>query len=218
MRDKLLRERRGSKAWWKISRAIMDKSVGVSSIPALKSAGIFVHDPVAKANALADVFSSKFVVPEAEINEFSVVWPHFEEDGFLIVRPRHMERVLAKLDSESGTGPDGLAVRVLKECAKELALPIAKLVRRIVAQGHWPTDWAVHWRFPLYKRKSTAGQLPCNQLDDSDFKTCRAIFVSVFCSKAGISSILRVAICAPQEARCSRCNLALRIVMGSRTE
>ena len=80
-------------------------------------------------------------------------WPRLAED-FLLIRARHVKDSLDKLDVDSGTGPDGLAARVLKICSRELSLPLAKLIRRIVVLGLWPSAWSEHWLMPLYKRKS----------------------------------------------------------------
>ena len=60
------------------------------------------------------------------------------------------------MDIDSGTGPDGLSTHVLNECAHELALPVAKLIRRIIAHGMWPSAWTVHWLMPLHKRKAVS--------------------------------------------------------------
>jgi hypothetical protein len=61
-------------------------------------------------------------------------------------------KVLKLLVPGSGTRPDELPARILKECAEELALPITILVMRILAHGKWPNIWRVHWIIPLYKR------------------------------------------------------------------
>ncbi len=153
MRDKSLGEKRGSKRWWKISNEIMDKSASKCAIPALRSESGWLYEPSSKA-LFADVCSSKFVLPETEFNEFSFVWPHRVSNAFVLVRRRHVETVLSKLDIESGTGPDGLAARVLKWCSRQLSVPLAKLIRRVVSQGLWPSAWAIHWLVPLHKRKS----------------------------------------------------------------
>ena len=138
MRDKLAKEKRGSKFWWKITNEIVQKQVQTSQIPALKVGNEWLHDSRSKANALAQHFSSKFVLPLAEANKFSASFEDRSFDRWVLVRCRGVASTLAKLDVDSGTGPD-LAARVLKYCGRKLSRPIAKLIRRIIDQGFWPT-------------------------------------------------------------------------------
>jgi hypothetical protein len=70
------------------------------------------------------------------------------------VRTRWTLRLLLKLGDNSATGPDGIPSQILKQCARELARPITKVVRLILAVGKWPKLWRVHWILPLHKRKS----------------------------------------------------------------
>ncbi len=157
MRDKLCKEKRGSKGWWRISNEIMEKQGSKSAIPALKSSNAeWVRDPAGKANLFAETFSSKFVLPDLVVNEFSFEWPVVSSDDFVLVRRAHVSKTLDKLDIDSGTGPDELATRVLKYCSRELGLPLAKLIRRIISEGCWPSAWCVHWMVPLYKRKAVS--------------------------------------------------------------
>ena len=58
------------------------------------------------------------------------------------------------INDDKATGPDLLATKVLKRCAKSLALPTAKLARAMLLVGKWPENWRVHWVVPLYKKKS----------------------------------------------------------------
>ena len=82
--------------------------------------------------------------------------PEFAMSGLLIVRQRHVSKLLKNLKADSGTGPDMLPAQVLKKCFSVLALPLTILVRLIIREGVWPEMWKVHWLFPLYKRKTKA--------------------------------------------------------------
>ena len=156
MRDKLLQQRRGSKQWWRVSNAIMEKGAKVNTIPALKSGDGWANDASSKANVLSQTFSAKCALPAVERNEFSFASPPNVIDAFVPIRSGPVKRALATVDADSGTGPDGIAARVFKFCADQLCFPVAKLVRRIVHFGYWPRAWTVHWLVPLHKRKSKA--------------------------------------------------------------
>ena len=41
-------------------------------------------------------------------------------------------------------------------CAFELALPMAKLIRRILHEGRWPELWTMHRAVGLHKRKAVS--------------------------------------------------------------
>ena len=62
------------------------------------------------------------------------------------------KKMLQAIDADSGTGPDQLPARILKYCAKQLALPVALLAFRIIGMGHWPEMWLTHWIVPIFKR------------------------------------------------------------------
>ena len=74
--------------------------------------------------------------------------------GFLPVRTRSATQVLKRLKADSATGPDHLATKVLKKCARPLGRPVAKLARLLLNTGRWPKSWRLHWVFPLYKKRS----------------------------------------------------------------
>ena len=159
MRAKLISEKRGSKRWWKIANVIMDVSSSSVAIPALESWNTLVYTPEDKTDVFADSFASKFLIPGREFNAYSIEWPHRVSSSFVLVRSRSVARCLQVLDIDSGTVPAGLASRVLKECARQLSLPLAKLILKIFAQDFWPSSWIVHWLLPLHKRKQVSDPL-----------------------------------------------------------
>ena len=72
--------------------------------------------------------------------------------GLLPLRSRTAKQTLRQLRVDSGTGPDLIPAVVLKRCADSLALPVAKLARRIISTGRWPRPWCMHWILPLHKK------------------------------------------------------------------
>ena len=174
LRDKLRKEKRGSKGWWRVADRIMEKKGGQEAIPALRNSDkVWVRDPADKANLLAHTFSNKFVLPDLIENEFSFDGTRSVTEAFIVVSKSHVCKTLSKMNIDSGTGPDLLASRVLVECSEELSLPLAKLIRRIIALSFWPTAWTIHWLMPLYKRKAV-----------SDPENYRAIKLTAQISKA----------------------------------
>ena len=130
--------------------------------------------PKCKADVLAEHFSSKWVLPAEQRNEFSHIdaASAASASGFLL-RRRGARRELENLCVDSGCGPDLLPTRILKVCASEFSLPFVKLARRIVATGTWPSCWLLHWVCPLHKKK-----------DRSEPKNYRGIQLKAQMSKA----------------------------------
>ena len=64
------------------------------------------------------------------------------------------QRCLEKLDEVSATGADKIPVKILKKCAKQLALPVYLIGVAILKSGFWPAAWIQHWIAAIYKKKS----------------------------------------------------------------
>ena len=113
MRDKLRKIPRGSKAWWRLSRQLADRSNVASSILALKSSsGDWALTPEEKANLLADIFANKSVLPSESANEHAFVASPYLSARFLAVCTRKVASTLRKLKLDRGTGADGVSARV----------------------------------------------------------------------------------------------------------
>ena len=163
IKDKLRRMPQSSRGWWRLAKALAGKRSKAVSVQALKaetsdaSANTWARKAGKKAELLAATLERKGRLPDAEINIFSQIPdPSFSDDFFLAVRCNYLRRQLRLLKSDSSTSPDGIATVVLKSCAKEVAYPLALLLRKMLANGAWPDRWHEHWIVPLYKRGSRA--------------------------------------------------------------
>ena len=158
-RAKLRSLRRGSKLWWKLSNSILSRIAKPSASPLKKTDGSWAVDSRDKADVFAKSFVGKWSLPDPVVNIFSdlsIPLAAEEQQGFLRLRVRTAKYFLSTLRADSGTGPDLLPARVLKQCAVELALPVCLLARSIVAHSRWPASWCCHWLFPLHKKNTTA--------------------------------------------------------------
>ncbi len=158
VRRKLARLPRSSRGWWKLANALAGKRTKSSGIQPLRnSKGEWVRSPQGKAALLAETFARKSTLPAEETNDYTAIGEaNIADDTFLPIRSRDVRRILSKLKLDSATGPDGLATRVLKNCADELAYPLALIIRAVLSTGRWPQRWREHWVVPLYKKKSRA--------------------------------------------------------------
>eukprot|EP00959_Pyramimonas_sp_CCMP1952_P204381 4274275-Pyramimonas_sp.AAC.1 len=127
-----------------------------SSSPLRQSSGRWAIRAREKASFFARSFQSKWSLPAAALNEFtdcsSILLP--PDHCPCVIRRRTAFNALKLLRPDSGTGPDLLPARVLKECAQSLAVPVSKLARLILRTGVWPLAWREHWVHPLHKRRA----------------------------------------------------------------
>ena len=78
-------------------------------------------------------FGSSITLLDLVVNDFSFDRATSVEDEFILVCKSHVWKTFSKMDIYSGTGPDLLASRVLVEGSHELSLPLANVIRRIIA-------------------------------------------------------------------------------------
>ena len=71
-------------------------------------------------------------------------------------RPDTVRRELKRLNPAKATGPDGIPARVLKYCADELCLPLAKLFSLCFHRQCQPEAWKTARVVPVHKKKSKA--------------------------------------------------------------
>ena len=117
--------------------------------------GEWALSPGAKADEIATTFSSKYVLAEEVApNQFTEIKiAPGRQNQFLLPELEFAQQELSALNVNSGTGPDTLPARILKECAQELGLPITILAKRVLVPGSWPKCWRYHWISPLSKKK-----------------------------------------------------------------
>jgi hypothetical protein len=145
-RHRLLDARKGSKRWRSLCQELLSQCAKVQSIPALKCTdGGWVHEPADKADLLAITFGSKNVLPQLVTNDYTDLGPKARGQKELsLLTVEVVIKTLAALDERSGTGPDLLPARILKNCAEQLAYPIMQLAFLILNSGEWPESWREH--------------------------------------------------------------------------
>jgi hypothetical protein len=62
-----------------------------------------------------------------------------------------VRRTLQSLDTSKASGPDGIPAIVLKQCARVLATPLAKLFNLSLKQGYYPEKWKEARVQPAFK-------------------------------------------------------------------
>ena len=108
-----------------------------------RSDGTWVKEAADKAELFLETLTQKYTLPTEEANEHTAV-DHLEIgvrlSNFVAVRARTATQVLKELEEDSGTGPDLLPARILKECAEELCDVVQALVSRMLLECEWPDN------------------------------------------------------------------------------
>ena len=108
-------------------------------------------DSEGKANLISKTLASKCSLPTRENNVYSSLANNGCEQPDVPLPTIDMAyNELKSMREDSGTGPDELPARILKECAVQLSMPVAILVMRIIMLGVWPDMWRDHWIIPLF--------------------------------------------------------------------
>ena len=154
-RQELKDLRRGSKFWWKRVRGLLEQKVASQGVPALKTPeGEWLVEAKQKADHFGKTFAAKCVLPPLADNLYSASGPPRLQPQVPQVTAAVVLRVLRDLKEDSGTGPDLLPARLLKECAEEFCEVVQALVYRVLLEQDWPDNWRDHWVIPLFKKKA----------------------------------------------------------------
>ena len=116
--------------------------------------GEWQHDAKSKANLFATTFAAKCQLPPPSVDGYTEHAPTELTSSLTLVRAQWTYQVLKNLRADTATGPDLLPARILKTCAKALAVPMTLLIRLLRRCGRWPALWKFHWIHPLYKKKA----------------------------------------------------------------
>ena len=124
----------------------------MNAIPALKNdKGEWLRSPGEKATEIADMLAEKHHLPAEMHNKYSELSSaSCNQDVQLCPTEADCLGELDALRVDSGTGPDAVPAKILKNCARALAKPVWILVMRIIGARQWPDGWREHWIIPIF--------------------------------------------------------------------
>ena len=155
VRERLTRGSMRDKDWWRnVKRAA---GLGrTTDVPTLTDADGHEHSTSkAKSECLARFFAEKCSLGDNDIDNAELpATPCTTTPGLQRVRFRvsEVQQCLKRLNTSKSTGPDEIPGRVLKECAAELAHPLARLFRLCFANGVQPQSWKIARVVPVHKK------------------------------------------------------------------
>jgi hypothetical protein len=106
--------KKGSKTWWWTAMRLMGEG-GSSNISLLTNGSQTCIHSEETAECFADIFTEKSTIPPEENSKDIPVAPQKTAHSLKKIRfwPKHVKKVLSRLDIEKATGPDSIPARVL---------------------------------------------------------------------------------------------------------
>ena len=136
------------KRFWSFLKGV---NSGNRSLSALKIDGREITDDRDKGNVLNRVFASKFsditptVLPDAPVYNLPVLG-EIECDYAVVLA------ILDSIPVNKACGPDGISARIIRECSKELAVPLVKICQMSLRRGVFPERWKEANVVPVFKK------------------------------------------------------------------
>ena len=78
--------------------------------------------------------------------------PNIKSFNFQLISPAEVQQVVGKLEPNKATGHDGIPAKILRDCSKELALPLANLFNFSIVSECFPSDWKLAEVCPVFKK------------------------------------------------------------------
>ena len=145
---------KSSKRWVSLNKQLLNKQAAPTLTSPLKNKeGLWCRTPETKANAFAECWAEKCQLPPKVFEQFFACTKPAMSDWFPI-RRRNVKKLLMALKLDQATGPDGFSVLLLRKLAKFINMSLAILIRRILNEVAWPSDWRLHQIFSLFERGS----------------------------------------------------------------
>ena len=82
--------------------------------------------------------------------------PNIKSFNFQLISPAEVQQVLGKRDPNKATGHDGIPAKILRDCSKELALPLANLFNTSIVFERFPSDWKLAELCPVFKKDDSS--------------------------------------------------------------
>ena len=152
LRGKLRGGQVGTKRWWNLVKEQQGESKGNTLPSLLREDGSLAHAAQDKANLLARHFSSKMCVPDPDKLPPSLPTLVSEKLETVKTSEAEVKNILLKVDQKKAVGPDNISPRLLRQCAHELAYPLATLFNHCLQTSTWPKNWKTSNVVPVHKK------------------------------------------------------------------
>ena len=148
-KESITSQKLGSRDFWRIANSVLNK--GKSAIPPLFNRPEVLSSASDKAKLFAKNFSKN-----SNLDDWGIPLPVFPSRTNLklhniSITPKMVKKIITNLDSSKVSGPDSIAVVVLKNCEPELSYILAKFFNMCLKESCFPGSWKVSLVVPVFK-------------------------------------------------------------------
>ncbi|XP_063875034.1 uncharacterized protein LOC135108190 [Scylla paramamosain] len=144
----------GNKTWWSLVKGRQGLNHQDTVPPLTRPDGMVATSSKDKAQLLATLYAGKMEVDDPERSPPLLEQQCRETVTKVAVTQGLVERLLQGLDVQKATGPDNISPHVLKQCARELAVPLTTVFSACLRENTWPLVWKEARVVPVHKRSS----------------------------------------------------------------
>ncbi|XP_063884696.1 uncharacterized protein LOC135113371 [Scylla paramamosain] len=130
-----------NKTWWSLVKGRQGLNRQDTVPPLTRPDGTVVTSSKDKAQLLATLFAGKMEVDDPERSPPLLEQQCRETVTKVEVTQGLVERLLQGLDVQKAAGPDNISPHVLKQCARELAVPLTTVFSACLWENTWPLVW-----------------------------------------------------------------------------
>ena len=102
---------------------------------------------------LSEAFQSAFTIEDTPPPHIELIKQAKETLEEIKISVTEVRTLLKELDPHKAPGPDKIATFILKECAEELATPLAYIFESSLRTGEVPIEWRIADIIAIYKKK-----------------------------------------------------------------
>ena len=160
-KESITSQKSGSQDFWRIAYSVLNKCK--SAIPLFNGLEV-----LSSASDKAKLFPENFS-KNSNLDDSGISLPVFPSRTNLKLRnisvtPKMVKKVIMNLELSKGSGPDCIAVVVLKNCEPDLSCILAALFNKCLKESSFSDYWKVSSVVPVFKNVGKGLQLKTTTL------------------------------------------------------
>ena len=142
------------KKYWQLIKRIYGNKKGMS-IPALETGDKTLCTSLEKAVAFTEFFKEQQTLQEPPGHQLPPLrWLTEQRLVEITTTPAEVSNILGTLELGKAHGADGVSVKLLKETAESISLPLSLLINESFEAGEVPKSWKRANISPVHKKDS----------------------------------------------------------------